>query len=262
MLWDSADFLASGFNTFNNTADSSIEAKFQLTNAGALNLVVRDGSNYYISSQRSISSGGGQTLFVTGLDSTWAQFDPAGFKTFSSSGSGYGVTTNAFVSRVFTNVTGVGVIGYASRGTLNKPQLVINDLVVKLVQNETDGFAAWAQQWLPADVSDPAGDNDGDQLKNLAEYAINGNPTNAADRGITANRRNGSQFEFIHAKLANDESVTYRLIDTTDLVLGTSPNTNNWDAQTVGPVVGDYQMVTNSYSTAGTQKFIELEIEK
>jgi hypothetical protein len=263
LFWDGDNFLTNVFTKFDNTINSKLSTSVQLTNGKQLNFFIREGDKYYLCFQGST----GGALARTGFETTWAEFNPADFKTFGQinavAGKSYGVTTNAFISRTFTNVTGVGVIGLSDRANLNPVLFNVQKFSVELVPSEEgDAYAIWAEGYLPADVSDPAGDNDGDNVKNLAEYAINGNPTNAADKGITATRSNGSQFEFIHAKLANDDSVTYRLIDTTDLVSGTSPDTNNWDAQTVGPVVGDYQMVTNSYNTTPTQKFIELEVEK
>ena len=107
-----------------------------------------------------------------------------------------------------------------------------------------------------------AGDDDKDGLSNLGEYAINGNPTNAAEKGVTGISTDGSVFTYVHAKLADDSSVTYRLIDTVDLVGGTL-TTNGYVSQVEGPVVGDYLTVTNNYDMTGKPvQFIELEIEQ
>lgn len=108
----------------------------------------------------------------------------------------------------------------------------------------------------------PTGDDDNDNVSNLAEYAIGGNPTNSADTGMTQVSIDGSIFTYVHAKLADDSSVVYRLIDTEDLVDGT-PATNSYVSQVNGPVVGDYLMVTNNYDMTGkTVQFIELEVEQ
>lgn len=108
----------------------------------------------------------------------------------------------------------------------------------------------------------PTGDDDNDNVSNMAEYAINGNPTNSADSGMTEVSIDGSTFTYVHAKLADDSSVVYRLIDTDDLVSG-SPTTNGYSSQVEGPVVGDYLAVTNIYDMTGkTVQFIELEIEQ
>ena len=106
------------------------------------------------------------------------------------------------------------------------------------------------------------GDDDKDNVSNLAEYAINGNPTNAADTGQTGISNDGSTFTYVHAKHATDNSLVYRLIDTTDLVNGT-PGTNGYVSQVDGPVDGDYLTVTNNYDMTGKPVlFVELEVEQ
>lgn len=110
-------------------------------------------------------------------------------------------------------------------------------------------------------VEGPEGDDDKDGVSNLAEFAVNGNPTNAFDKGQTATANDATYFIFTHAKLEDDSSLQYRLIDTTDLINGTSLRTNAWDAQSLGPINGDYRMVTNKYSRTSDSLFVELEIE-
>ena len=46
-------------------------------------------------------------------------------------------------------------------------------------------YAAWAAGFLPADLSNPAGNNDGDTLTNLQEYAFGTNPTVSTGGSIT-----------------------------------------------------------------------------
>ncbi|VGO20677.1 autotransporter outer membrane beta-barrel domain-containing protein [Pontiella sulfatireligans] len=122
------------------------------------------------------------------------------------------------------------------------------------------GYDSFALQYNLLEGAE--GDDDDDGLSNLGEYAINGNPTNAADTGQTGLSNDGSTFSYVHAKLANDSSVLYQLIDTTDLVNGT-PGTNGYVSQVNGPVIDDYLTVTNNYDMTGKNKqFIELEIER
>jgi hypothetical protein len=249
---------------FGSTFESQISINVKaLTNAKGVNAVIRDGDAYYISQQIIKSSG---ILTVSGLDAMWAPFDPANFQAYDSGNAAtFGVATNAFEAHVFTNVTGVGLIGWASRASGNPTIIEINDVVASLQRNEgviTTPYDDWAALWLPADVSDPAGDNDNDLLTNLGEYALNGNPTNSSDRGMTESLIDGSMFKYVHAQLVNDTNVIYRLIDSLDLVFNGSAATNNWDSQSMGPVSGDYRMVTNGYNTVESAKFIELEIEQ
>ena len=122
------------------------------------------------------------------------------------------------------------------------------------------GYDAFASLY---DLQEGAeGDDDDDGLSNLGEYAINGNPTNASDTGQTDMSSDGEIFSYVHAKLADDSSVTYHLIDTPDLVFKTL-TTNGYVSQVAGPVDGDYLMVTNNYDMTGkSQQFIELKVEQ
>lgn len=106
-----------------------------------------------------------------------------------------------------------------------------------------------------------ADDDDGDQLSNLAEYALNSDPNDSGDTGKTSIQKEGSTFSVTYTKLADDDSVLYRLLDTTDLVFG-SHGTNSYSSQDQGPVDGQYMTVTNNYEMDGhAVQFIKLEIE-
>jgi hypothetical protein len=261
LIWDSSDFLQSGYRMLTDSGESYIQVDIhKLNNPGALNVVIRDGNTWYLSDNSTTVAG---TLTVNGLNTQWAEFDPADFALFDSDISpGFGVTTNAYAPQVFTNITAVGFIAHVDRGGTDfGPVLNITDVIVQLESDGVVPYEEWVALWLPADVSDPSADYDGDTLSNLGEYALNGNPTNAADKGITEASSDGLFFTYVHAKLANDSSVIYRLLDTTNLVNGVS-NTNGYVSQVEGPVVGDYKMVTNNYDLAEDQLFVELEIEQ
>ncbi|MFO7752672.1 MAG: hypothetical protein R6V41_06095, partial [Desulfobacteraceae bacterium] len=80
-------------------------------------------------------------------------------------------------------------------------------------------------------------DYDQDGISNFAEYALNGNPTNANERGLVEFNVGGTMVSFVYASNSVDDSLTYRLVDRTNLVTGTV-RTNGWDAQSLGPVSG------------------------
>jgi hypothetical protein len=261
LFWDSSDFLQSGYSMLTDSGESYIQIDIhKLFNPGALNVVIRDGNIWYLSDSSETVPG---TLTVNGLNTLWAEFDPADFALFDSDiAPGFGVTTNVYAARVFTNITAVGLIAHVDRGGTDfGPVLNISDVIVKLEGDGVVPYQEWASLWLPADVSDPSADFDGDKLSNLGEYALNGNPTNAADKGLTEVSSDGQFFKVVHAKHATDSSLVYRLLDTTNLVSGAS-TTNGYVSQFEGPAVGDYKMVTNNYGLAQDQLFIELEIEQ
>jgi hypothetical protein len=123
-------------------------------------------------------------------------------------------------------------------------------------------YVNWAANWPFADLSDPGGDYDFDGLSNFGEYALNGHPTNAADRGLMEIHHDSTWFTFVYASNVVDSSIRYPLISRTNLVTGAA-TTNNWDAQTVGPVVGNYAAVSNYYSTVTkSNMFLQLNIER
>ncbi len=136
----------------------------------------------------------------------------------------------------------------------------LNEVHFYAIPEAKTAYELWEEEYGLQEGAE--GDDDKDNVSNLAEYAINGNPTNAANTGQTSISNDGSTFTYVHAKHATDNSLVYRLIDTTDLVNGT-PGTNGYVSQVDGPVVGDYLMVTNNYDMTGKPvQFVELEVEQ
>jgi len=95
---------------------------------------------------------------------------------------------------------------------------------------------------------------------NFAEYALNGNPTNAADHGGVDGRTDGEELELIYAKLMNNTNVIYRLIDSTNLTGGVR-TTNGYRSMTEGSVIGSYRFVTNVYDLTSDTLFVTLQVE-
>lgn len=141
-------------------------------------------------------------------------------------------------------------------------------LVAQWGSATADPYPFWAESYglTNAVLSAYTNDVESDGLNNLLEYALGGNPTNndaaallpvytiAADGGT-------NWFYHVHKERSGDDTLVYRLIDTVDLVNG-PVNTNGYAFQTVGPPVGDYVTVTNSYSTSNDTLFVELKVEK
>jgi hypothetical protein len=137
-----------------------------------------------------------------------------------------------------------------------------NEYVTNLVflAPEPDGFELF--ETLHSLTNGPGGDDDDDGVSNFGEYALNGNPTNPADRGLMEFHHDSPWFVFVHASNVVDSTIRYPLISRTNLISGVA-ETNSWDAQTFGPVVGDYAAVSNYYSTvAQSNLFLHLNIER
>ena len=152
-LWDSADFLVSGYNAFDNTANSSFTitagTTFNMLNGsgaddGGSRYVIRDGSTYYLSSVKALdTTGTGYTVSMNGatVGLQWASFDPAEFATFTDDVAGLGlVSLGTFSTRTFDNVTGVGFIGNTYRGSFSRFEVA--DVEVALVPEPSTAMVA------------------------------------------------------------------------------------------------------------------------
>jgi len=136
----------------------------------------------------------------------------------------------------------------------------MNAVLAEKVVTESP-YDVWTDQFGGVDaIGSATNDYDLDGISNFGEYALNGNPTNASARGMVEFNMRGSMMSFVYASNSVDDSLTYRLMDRTNLVAGTV-RTNGWDSQSVGPASGDYVTVSNRYSTATDTRFIWLEVE-
>jgi len=102
-------------------------------------------------------------------------------------------------------------------------------------------YAAWAAGYLPADVSNPAADTDGDGLSNFQEYAFGLNPVSGASANpisVPLDKTNGT-FTYTRRD-PTLTGITYSVLTSTDL--------QTWSEdlgaiQTPGDVIADVQTV-------------------
>jgi len=122
-------------------------------------------------------------------------------------------------------------------------------------------YEAWTYDW-GVDIGSDTNDYDGDQLENLGEYALGGNPTNAADVGqIPTLGSAGGMMVYVYAQRTDDSNLFYSLETTTNLV---SPSWTNsgYSVATTNVTGGTLDYVTNTISTTADTTFIRLRIEK
>ncbi|WP_136061149.1 beta strand repeat-containing protein [Pontiella sulfatireligans] len=163
-------------------------------------------------------------------------------------------------------------VGVSPNPTLNKWS--VYSIQVGYAQPDQDAFGTWVAGYglAGADALPSADTIDMDGYDNLAEFALGMNPTNS-DAGSkesvgTAVDGGTNYFVYVYDRRSDYvlDGLTYRLIDTADLVLGTSAATNAQDDVFVGAAVstaaGDYEPVTNRYLTDDPVKFVELEIKQ
>ncbi len=107
----------------------------------------------------------------------------------------------------------------------------------------------------------PFGDDDGDGLKNLAEFGLAGNPTNAGDVGIAPMILSpAANIQYVYLRRATGSGLTYHLELTDDLVSGSWTNAGYTETGT-GFIDPEFETVTNEIPIAGkTNQFIRLFI--
>jgi len=125
-----------------------------------------------------------------------------------------------------------------------------------------EGYGLWA---LSFDLADGAtGNDDGDALDNLSEYALGGNPTNAADLGYPIHFTiDSTNATYVHPQLSDPDSGIRYVVETTDNLVS-----NVWEPVALmktnanGYAAG-FDLVTSQIPTLGKkQQFIRLKIEK
>lgn len=146
---------------------------------------------------------------------------------------------------VLSTLTGSGYVGLA---VVDVPVLAA-------------GYAQWSSSYgLTGGVND---DDDGDNLSNIYEYGLGGNPTNSADQGtlpvlIVSN----GVASYTHVQLTDsDANISYIVEQTTDLV--NEPWTNaNWSAVATNSTLDVYFDEVEYQSPEQNQLFFRLLIEQ
>ena len=131
-LWDSGDFLTSGFNQFDASADSSLTLGIHTyANASGVGtrFVIRDGSQFYISS---FSTTATASIDGTTAGLEWGSFDVNDFSAFDNSEADLGMGVS-FAGITFSNVTGVGFLAEIARPNTVGPVFAVNDFQAVLV---------------------------------------------------------------------------------------------------------------------------------
>jgi fibronectin-binding autotransporter adhesin len=109
-------------------------------------------------------------------------------------------------------------------------------------------YDTWAAGYLPADVSDPAADNDGDGLTNQQEYAFGLNPTSGASANPITQQldKTTGMFQYTRRATPATTKLTYSVLTSSNLVAWT-PDVGAAESFTTS---GDVQTVTFTVSPA------------
>lgn len=171
-------------------------------------------------------------------------------------------------SITFGFVSSIEFYGNLLRPALNSADQAsanISDVVVDSVTIESDAspFVNWiAGYGLSGSDADMTADPDSDQLNNLTEYALGGDPTHAADVGILPTLGNSQGLEYIYRRRLDPAAsgLAYWVETCTNLVSNVWTNSGTIEIGTA-PIDDEFESVTNSVGIDGeTQEFIRLKI--
>jgi hypothetical protein len=127
-------------------------------------------------------------------------------------------------------------------------------------------YDEWADSYgITADG--PLGDSDFEGTKNIIEFALGGNPTNALDNGYaytsTAVDGGTNWFEYVYARSTNPQSgITYTPETGTDLISTNWTNSGYTEMAPTSDLGNGYEAVTLRVPTSNPKTFVRLLIEQ
>ena len=126
----------------------------------------------------------------------------------------------------------------------------------------TFGYGAWAATW-GVNIGAEEEDYDSDELINLHEYGLGGNPTDPLDQGVAPELVFGAgAVDYIFPQLSDTNSgLAYSIELREDLITGSWSNMG-YTITGTNVTGGDLDLVTNATGAAEDTKFIRLRIEQ
>ena len=240
----SADWTGSGYVIMNTAGSSYIEWTVDLPAAAPADLYFRHWTD----------SANTMTLTVNGLvaDSNY---------TLAGTGGGWGLSS----------VAGISLNAGSNKIRLTRdsgPDSVRVDHL-RLLVGEPEGYAGWAANiGLTGTNALAAANPDGDELINLFEYALGGNPTNGSDVGYVPvyglySEGGTNWFEYIYARrIGSEGELNYWLETCSNLLSNDWADSGYVELPVTGEIDDDFESVTNRIDISGrTNGFIRLMIE-
>ena len=235
-----AMYLANG-DTFRVKLDENGSTLVNITRTDSDNSVqLNNGSHFEVDTLPSFNGTGGQVYDII--------YSEGGFMTDGM---------------VFTNLSTTAEFTWAVVPFGNGEMLQLT------VKSATTAFEQWAGDYgLTGDDAATTNDYDADGLNNLYEYALGGDPTNAADQGISPVHGlvadvAGDWMRYVYPKLSDPNSgVTYHIEVNDDLLYGNWTNAN-YTVTGTGTIDAEFDSVTNKIPTTGKPaQFIRLIVEE
>ena len=127
---------------------------------------------------------------------------------------------------------------------------------------ELSDYAVWAEQH--GLVQGPEGDDDGDGLKNLGEFGLGGNPTNAGEQGyLPLFGRNNGALEYTHVQQSDTNNGLRYYLELSDNLVSNVWTNAGYTVVGSGPFTNGFDAVTNRVETnVRPEQFIRLMIEE
>jgi autotransporter-associated beta strand protein len=168
------------------------------------------------------------------------------------------------VNKLFIN--GVGQTGGTTYGASGSGAAVIDNVhfagpgVLFVTTTAVSPYTAWANTFLPADVSNPAGDNDNDGLVNQQEFAFGLNPTlGSSVNPIVVGLSTSGSFSYSRYAASG---LAYKVFTSTDLTIWTE---RTGATQTPGAIDGNgvqtVVVTTLGASPVGGKLFVRVEAQ-
>ena len=253
-----------------------------LAGSGDIAVTALDDAGYYIEFQKTINLGGFSGVFNVVSNGT-LKLPAITNATFGLNLSGTGKYANdtnvALTSLVIAGVSlSPGTYHYANFTTSQKAFLGGTNGIIT-VQGQSLGlksmntsaladapYQQWSQNYNL--VGGKNGDDDGDGELNYYEYALGGNPTNAASHGykpicrlVTVGGTNWLEYVHLERTDVNPVITQYR-VETTDGLATPKWTTNAVNRVGTGTFNADFNVVTNRVSIGNqSQQFLRLEIQ-
>ncbi|MBK1825873.1 glycosyl hydrolase family 28-related protein [Haloferula rosea] len=122
-------------------------------------------------------------------------------------------------------VTAGKITGYGSTGTVFVEYDLESNITKVTATPPTTGYEVWADTW-GADIGTSDHDHDKDGRSNFYEYAFNGDPTDASNRGIAPGISTTSPLTLSHLIRKGDPLLIYQIEASHDLTDGSWQETN------------------------------------
>ncbi len=163
----------------------------------------------------------------------------------------------------------VNFVSVAPAGNLSITGFTEQGLDAVIFQDQTDGkdwvqlvltpnsYGTWATgKSLSGAAVNTSANPDEDQLNNLQEFALGGEPLAADDSAIIPSL-NGDSFSYRKRLDAVSQGLVYSVQTSIDLI---GWGTDGLGAETIDPLDADFETVTTSLSTSSPQRFVRLQI--